>query len=206
MICLIGKKIGMTQVFDERGELTPVTVISFEPNVVVSERNKVNGEKNRVLLGSVEQDKGRVTKPHSGQFPDGVNPRKVMVEIGDFEAEYTVGEPVGVDLLEGLQYVDVIGTSKGKGYQGVMKRHNFGGGRKTHGSKFHRAGGATGFAASPSRVFKGTKMAGRMGADRKTVQNLRLVKVDTKTQVALVKGAVPGPKNGIVLVQKAKKR
>ena len=105
-----------------------------------------------------------------------------------------------------ITFVDITGTSKGKGYQGVMKRHGFSGGRKTHGSKFHRGLGSTGMAATPSRVLKGTKMAGRMGADRKTIQNLRVVKVDEERQFLLVKGAVPGPRKGIVIIKKAKKK
>ena len=129
-----------------------------------------------------------------------------MKEIRDFETEAEVGSTIGLEIFENIDYVDVQGISKGKGFQGVMKRHGFGGGRKTHGSKFHRANGSTGMAAWPARVIKGTKMAGRMGADTKTSQNLRLVAVDSEKQVLLVKGAVPGRKDTILVIREATKR
>ncbi len=206
MIGLIGKKVGMTQVFDEDGVLTPVTVIEFEPNVVVANKNTETDGYEAVVLGAVEERAGRVAKPVAGQFKEGTAPRRHLVEIRDFEKECTVGDLFGVELFDELRYVDVIGTSKGKGYQGVMKRHNFGGGRATHGSKFHRANGSTGMAAYPSKVIKGTKMPGRMGGERKTVLNLQVVKVDQDKKVLLVRGAVPGKRNSIVVVRKAKKK
>lgn len=206
MIGLIGKKAGMTQVFDEEGTLTPVTVIKVEPNVVVANRTLDKDGYNAVVLGSVEMKSSHVTKPYAGQFKDDVTPKKHVVEIRDFEKECNVGDSFGVELIEGLYYVDVVGTSKGKGFQGVMKRHNFSGGRATHGSKFHRANGSTGMAAYPSKVIKGTKMAGRMGGEKKTVQNLEVVRVDAEKKIVLVKGAVPGTKDSIVLVRRAKKK
>ncbi len=206
MIGLIGKKAGMTQVFDAEGILTPVTVIKVEPNVVVANRTVDKDGYNAVVLGSVEMKSSHVSKPYAGQFKDDLSPKKHVMEIRDFEKECNVGDSFGVELIENLVYVDVIGTSKGKGFQGVMKRHNFSGGRATHGSKFHRANGSTGMAAWPSKVIKGTKMAGRMGGEKKTVQNLEVVRVDAEKNIVLVKGAIPGTKDSIVLVRKAKKK
>lgn len=206
MLGLIGKKVGMTQVFDETGSLVPVTVIKFEDNHVVQLREEERDGYSACVMGSIKMKEKRVTKPYGGQFPEGVEATKCLVEMRDFDNETAVGEKIGVEIFEGLEYVDITGTTKGKGYQGVMKRHGFGGGRKTHGSKFHRANGSTGMAAWPSRVIKGTKMPGRMGADRKTVQNLRIVQVDAEKKLMLVKGAVPGTKNSVVIVKSAKKR
>ncbi len=205
MIGLIGKKVGMTQVFDDSGSMMPVTVIKIEPNVVVAQRSVEKNGYTATVLGAVEGKPSRYAKPYTGQFKD-KKPRKQVVEMRDFEMECQVGDTLGADVFKDLAYVDVVGTSKGKGYQGVMKRHNFGGGRNTHGSKFHRANGSTGMAATPSRVIKGTKMAGRMGGEKRTVQNLEIVRVDPENQMVLVKGAVPGRKNSFVVVQKAKKK
>ena len=148
----------------------------------------------------------RVTKPRLGQFPDGVEPRRALIEFRDFGLDVEIGQTLGVDVFNDVAFVDVIGRSKGKGYQGVMKRHGFGCGRKTHGSKFHRANGSTGMAAWPSKVIKGTKMPGRMGADRTTVLNLRVVRIDAEHQLLLVRGAVPGKTNATVRVRPAIKR
>lgn len=206
MIGLIGKKVGMTQVFDEDGTLTPVTVIEVEPNVVIDQRDVENHGYNAVVLGALEKKASRVTRPVAGQFKDGTTPKKHIVEIRDFGKECAVGDSLGLELFDDYRFVDVVGTSKGKGYQGVMKRHNFGGGRSTHGSKFHRANGSTGMAAWPSKVIKGTKMPGRMGGERSTVQNLRIVKIDQEKNVMLVKGAVPGSRDSVVIIRQAKKR
>lgn len=206
MVGLIGRKVGMTQVFDESGELTPVTVISVEPNVVVGTRTLEKDGYNAVILGAEEMKAHRATKPYTGQFKDGVTPKKRLAEIRDCQVECAVGDALGVDLFADHSYVDVIGTSKGKGFQGVIKRHGFHGGRKTHGSKFHRENGSTGQSSFPSRVFKGTKMPGRMGGDRRTSQNLRVVKIDNENHLLLVRGAVPGANDGFVLVRDAKKR
>ena len=206
MLGLIGKKVGMTQVYDDEGVMTPVTVIKFEDNVVVGKRSVEKDGYEACVLGTVDKKAKKVTKPYSGQFPEGIEPKQFLYEMRDFEEETEVGAKYGVELFEKLRFVDVIGTTKGKGYQGVMKRHGFGGGRKTHGSKFHRANGSTGMAAYPSRVIKGTKMAGRMGGERKTVQNLQIVRVDAEKQIILVKGAVPGTRDSVVLVRRAKKK
>ena len=206
MIGLIGKKIGMTQVFDESGVLTPVTVIKFDDNFVVGERIRERDGYSACLLGSCEMKESRVSKPYAGQFKGEVKPQKHLFEVRDFDADYEVGMKLGVELFSDINYVDVSGTSKGKGYQGVMKRHNYSGGRKSHGSKFHRAPGSTGMAAWPSKVLKGKKMPGRMGGEQKTVQNLSIISIDEENQILLVEGAVPGRRNGLVFVKSAKKK
>jgi large subunit ribosomal protein L3 len=206
MLGLIGKKVGMTQVFDDRGVLTPVTVIKIEDNVVVSERTVEKSGYSACVIGAVDAKKNRVTKPYAGQFKDVCEPKKMLVEMRDYEKEVNIGDVLGLDIFQDIAFVDVEGTSKGKGYQGVMKRHNFKGGRATHGSKFHRGLGGTGMAATPSRVFKGTKMPGRMGGEKTTVQNLRVVKIDAEKKVLMVKGAVPGPRQSVVIVKKSKKK
>ncbi len=206
MLGLIGKKVGMTQVFDDRGVLTPVTVIRIEDNVVVSERTEEKNGYSACVIGAVDVKKNRVTKPYAGQFSDVCEPKKCLVEMKDYDKEVSIGDVLGVDIFQDTAFVDVEGTSKGKGFQGAMKRHNFSGGRATHGSKFHRGLGGTGMAASPSRVFKGTKMPGRMGGEKTTIQNLRLVKVDVERKVLMVKGAIPGPRQSVVIVKKSKKK
>ena len=204
MLGLIGKKVGMTQVFDENGRLTPVTVIKIEGNVVVAERTEDKNGYKAAVLGSGDMKASRATKPYAGQF--GGDPKKTLMEFRDYEKEVQVGEVLGVDLFKDVRFVDVTGTSKGKGYQGGMKRYGFGGGRKTHGSKFHRDLGGTAMSSTPSRTFKGKKMAGHMGFERVTVQNLRVVRVDENLQVLMVKGAIPGPAASVVVVKKAVKK
>jgi large subunit ribosomal protein L3 len=204
MLGLIGKKVGMTQVFDEKGRLTPVTVIKIEGNVVVAERTEDKNGYKAAVLGSGDMKASRAAKPYAGQF-DG-DPKKTLMEFRDYEKEVQVGDVLGVDLFKDVRFVDVTGTSKGKGYQGGMKRHGFGGGRKTHGSKFHRDLGGTAMSSTPSRTFKGKKMAGHMGFERVTVQNLRVVRVDENLQVLMVKGAIPGPAASTVVVKKAVKK
>jgi large subunit ribosomal protein L3 len=206
MIGLIGKKIGMTQVFDDDGVLTPVTVVKIEDNYVVGSRTTEKDGYEACVLGSEELHPNRVTSPYAGQFKNGVKPQRYLVEIRDFSQEVEVGQRLGVNIFEGLTYVDVTGTAKGKGYQGVMRRHGFSGGRKSHGSKFHREAGSTGMAATPSKVQKGSRMPGRMGANRTTAQNRRLVAVDGEHQLLLIRGAIPGRRNGMVVVKQAKKK
>ncbi len=205
MIGLLGKKVGMTQVFDDTGRLVPVTVLQVEPNLVVQKRTEERDGYRAVVLGMDEQKPERVTKPVRGQFGESA-PRKFVSEFRNFSHECEVGDELTLELFSQVFYVDITATSKGKGYQGVMKRHNFGGGRKTHGSKFHRANGSTGMAAWPSRVIKGTKMPGRMGGERSTVLNLRIEKLDTENQLLLVRGAVPGRKNAYVRIRPAVKK
>lgn len=207
MLGLIGKKIGMTQIFDEAGQLVPATVVQVAPNVVVGERTVEKDGYTAVVLGAVETKESKVKKPVAGQYQKaGVSPHKTMVEMRDFDMECAVGDNIDLAAFENVSFVDVVGTSKGKGFQGVMKRHGFGGGRKTHGSKFHRENGSTGMAAWPSRVIKGTKMPGRMGGERSTMQNLRILKIDPENQTLILKGAVPGVRDGYLLISKARKK
>jgi len=207
MFGLIGKKVGMTQVFNDFGELVPVTVIKVEPNLVVEQRTHEKNGYDAVVLGAFEVKPARVSKPRLGQFEkNSVEAKRYVVEIRDFDRECAIGDSLGVELFTDSGFVDITGTSKGKGFQGVMKRHNFSGGNKSHGSKFHRAGGSTGMAAWPSKVHKGTKMAGRMGGVQRTVQNLRVVGVDQERQMLLVGGAVPGTREGYIVVKTSKKK
>ncbi len=206
MIGLIGKKVGMTQVFDETGKLIPVTVIEFAPNVVVGKKTADKDGYDAVVVGVYAKKKSRVTKPYAGQFPEGTEPTRILREMRGFEKDVTVGDKLGVEVLEGARFVDVSATSKGKGFQGVMKRWNFGGGRNTHGSKFHREPGSTGQSTYPHKSFKNVKLPGRMGREKVTVQNLRVVKVDAEGGFILVRGAVPGPRACDVLVRGAVKK
>lgn len=206
MVGIIGKKVGMTQIFDESGKLVPVTVIQVEPNVVIGKRTPEENGYSAVVLGVFEKKKSRVTKPEAGQFPEGVTPKRVVREMRDFAPEVSVGDSLGVSVLEGLRFVDVVAVSKGKGFQGVMKRWNFGGGRNTHGSKFHREPGSTGQCTWPHKTFKNVKMPGRMGRERVTVQNLRVVRIDAAEGAILVRGAIPGPRNCTVTVRGAVKK
>jgi large subunit ribosomal protein L3 len=206
MLGLIGKKLGMTQVFDATGVLSPVTVIKVEPNFVVATKTADKFGYNAVLLGYADMKKIRVTKPYGGQFPEGIAPKKILKELRDFPKDVKVGDALGVELFDSVRFVDVQATSKGKGFQGVVKRWGFGGGRNTHGSKFHREPGSTGQCTYPSHTFKNVKMPGRMGGETCTIQNLRLVKVDAEKGILIVRGAVPGPKNCTVLVSSAVKK
>ena len=204
---ILGRKIGMTQLFDEDGAVTPATVIKAGPCVVVQRKTMDRDGYEAVQLGLVD-DSGaaKVNKPTAGHYKKAnVPPTRVRREVGveagsDGPAE---GEQVVVSLFNDGDRVDVIGVSRGKGFQGVMKRHGFGGGRATHGSMFHRAPGSIGQSSWPSRVIKGMRGPGRMGGDRVTVRNLRVVQVDAEQHVLIVKGAVPGAPGGVVIVRKA---
>lgn len=206
MIGLIGKKVGMTQIFDKSGKLIPVTVVSIEPNIVVGKKTAECDGYNAVVLGVLDQKKIRITKPYAGQFPESIPPKKILKEMRDFANEVSVGDSLDVTLFEAIRFVDVTATSKGKGFQGVVKRWNFGGGRNTHGSKFHREPGSTGQCTWPHHTFKNVKMPGRMGREQVTVQNLRLVGVDKEKGCLLIRGAVPGPRNCDVIVRNAVKK
>ena len=206
MLGLIGKKVGMTQVFDAQGKLIPVTVIKVEDNVVIANRTDDKNGYSAAVVATGEIKKSQTTKPYAGQFKDVCEPKKVVMEMRDFDNEVNVGDKLGVDLFKEVAYVDVTGVSKGKGYQGGMKRYGFGGGRKTHGSKFHRDLGGTAMSSTPAHTFKGHKMAGHMGNEQVTIQNLKLVAVDSEMQVLMVKGAIPGPTDSTVVVKKAVKK
>jgi large subunit ribosomal protein L3 len=204
MLGLIGKKLGMSSVFDDNGNQTAVTVIEIAPNTVVRQRTPERDGYAAVVLGSGKRRAVRVTKPYAGQFPQGLEPAAVLTEVRDFGRDVKVGDRLGVEAFEGVHFVDVRGVSKGKGFQGVMRRFGFGGGRKSHGSLVHREPGSTGQAGA--KTFPGRKMPGRMGAERRTVQNLRLVKIDQEKGLLMVKGAVPGRTGGTLLVAAAKKK
>jgi large subunit ribosomal protein L3 len=204
---IIGKKVGMTQVFDADGTVTPVTVLKAGPCVVVQKKTVNTDGYNAVQLGLVEdRSPKRINKPTEGHFKKaGVPPTRILREIRVEESEDStnVGDKVLVaDVFNENDLVDIIGKSKGRGFAGFMKRHNFAGGRASHGSMFHRAPGGIGASAYPSRVFKGTKMAGHMGTERKTVKNLRVVAVDTENNLLLIYGAVPGPNGAYVVIRK----
>jgi large subunit ribosomal protein L3 len=206
MLGLFAKKVGMTQVFDEAGNMVPVTVMRVDPNVVIAQKTEEKDGYKAVVVGIDEAKKSRVTKPYAGQFPENITPKKRLKELRDFEKEVAVGDKLGVEVLEGIRYVDVSGVSKGKGFQGVVKRYGFGGGRKTHGSKFHREPGSTGQSTYPHKTFKNVKLPGRMGREKTTILSQRVVKTDTEKQLILVKGAVPGINKGLVFVRAAVKR
>lgn len=205
---ILGKKIGMTQIFNDDGTVVPVTVVKAGPCLVVQRKTTVGDGYEAVQLGLVEEiPPRRVTKPRRGQFEKaGVGPMRRLGEfrLGDDE-EVETGDKVRASIFEIDDYVDVIGTSRGKGFQGVMKRHGFAGGRATHGSMFHRAPGSVGQASDPSRVFPGQKMPGRMGGKRITTKNLQVVKVDEDRDLLYLRGAVPGPPNGYVAIRRAKR-
>ncbi|MDR2257921.1 MAG: 50S ribosomal protein L3 [Treponema sp.] len=206
MLGLLAKKVGMTQVFDDDGNLVPVTVMRVDPNIVIAQKTLEKDGYNAVVVGVDDKRKNLVTRPYAGQFPENIPPKKELRELRDFEKEVSPGDALGVEVLEGCRYVDVSGVSKGKGFQGVMKRWGFGGGRKSHGSKFHREPGSTGQSTYPGRTFKNVKLPGRMGREKVTVLSLRLVKVDAEKQLLLVRGAVPGINKGLVLVRAAVKK
>lgn len=206
MIGVIGKKIGMTQVFDETGRVVPVTVVQVVPNTVVGVKTAEKDGYNAVLVGVYEKKKSRVTKPYAGQFPEGVAPTRILSEFRDFEKQVEVGQAIDASVLDGVRFVDVVARSKGKGFQGVVKRWGFDGGRASHGSKFHREPGSTGNSTYPHHSFKNIKMPGHMGNERVTVQNLKVVRVDVQKGVVLIRGALPGPRNCDVLIRKSIKK
>jgi large subunit ribosomal protein L3 len=204
---IIGKKVGMTQLFSPDGTVTPGTVIKAGPCVVVQAKAAASDGYEAVQIGLVEARPARVGKPIEGHFKKaGVPPTRVRreVKVVKGDAAPTAGETVLVTgVFNNGDRVDVIGTSRGKGFQGVMKRHNFAGGAATHGSMFHRAPGSIGASSYPSRVVKGMRAAGRMGGDRVTVRNLKIVQVDAENNLLVVHGAVPGAPGSYVVVRRA---
>ncbi len=204
---IIGKKVGMTQVFAQDGTVTPATVIKAGPCVVVQAKAATTDGYESVQLGLVEERPARVNKPTAGHFTKaGVPPTRVRreVKVAAGTDAPKAGEQVLVNaVFNNGDRVDVIGVTRGKGFQGVVKRHHFGGGAATHGSMFHRAPGSIGASSYPSRVVKGMRAAGRMGADRVTIRNLKVVQVDAENNLLVVHGAVPGAPGGYVIVRKA---
>ena len=202
---IIGKKIGMTQVYAEDGRAIPVTVIQAGPCVVVQRKSKAKDGYSSVQLGLVEDRKvKRVTKAMKGHFDRaGLPPCRVLREFSvEDGAEHKVGDKVSVELFAPGDVVEIVGVSKGKGFQGVVKRHHFRGGAATHGSMFHRAPGGIGASAYPSRVIKGLRGAGHMGDERVTTKNLTVVRVDAGKNTLVVKGSVPGAGGGYVVIRK----
>ena len=206
---LLGTKLGMTQVWDENNKLIPVTVIEIAPNVVTQLRTAEKDGYTAIQIAAGAIDPRKVTKPLTGHFDAaGVTPRRHVTEIRTADAaDYALGQELTAEgTFEAGQLVDVVGTSKGKGFAGVMKRHNFAGVSASHGShRNHRKPGSIGASSTPSRVFKGMRMAGRMGGERVTVLNLRVHAVDAEKGLLLVKGAVPGARGRLVFVRNAVK-
>jgi large subunit ribosomal protein L3 len=206
---LLGKKLGMTQVWDENNRLIPVTVIEAGSNIVTQIKSVDTDGYNAVQVAYGAISPKHVNKPEAGHFAKaGVNPRRHITEIRTADAaSYSVGQELGVETLEVGSFVDVVGTSKGKGFAGHMKRHGFAGVSASHGAhRNHRKPGSIGATTTPGRVFKGMRMAGRMGTDRVTTLNLTLHAVDAERGLLLVKGAVPGPKGSLVFVRNAVKK
>jgi large subunit ribosomal protein L3 len=214
----MASKVGMTQVFDDAGSLVPVTVLRVDPNTVIALKEKEKDGYKAVVLGlgkkkpwQKSKDTGprrssMASKPYTGQFPEETGPQKVIREFRDFEKEVQPGDAIGIELFENCRYVDVSGVSKGKGFQGVVRRYGFGGGRASHGSKFHREPGSTGQSTYPHKTFKNVKMPGRMGREKVTVLSLRVVKLDMEKKLLMIRGAVPGINKGLVVVRAAVKR
>jgi large subunit ribosomal protein L3 len=206
---ILGTKLGMTQLWDENNRVVPVTVVSATTNVVTQVRLPETDGYQAIQVGYGEIDGRKVTKPQAGHFAKaGTTPRRHLVEIRTSAAgEYTVGQEIAVDTFAAGDEVDVTGTSKGKGFAGTMKRHGFSGVGASHGAhRNHRKPGSIGACATPGRVFKGVRMAGRMGNDTVTTQNVTVHAVDTEKGLILLKGAVPGPKGGVVVIRSAAKR
>ena len=204
---ILGRKVGMTQVFDESGKMIPVTVISVEPNVVLQKKTVETDGYAAVQLGFMNKRANIVNKPLTGHFAKtNTTPKRYVKEIrlAGMEA-YEVGQEVKCDIFTTGDYVDVTGTSKGKGYQGVIKRHNFHTSFNTHGSKYHRGVGSMGVIA-PNRIRKGKKMPGRMGHQTVTIQNLTVVRADAEKNILLVKGNVPGPNKSLLVIKNAVKK
>jgi large subunit ribosomal protein L3 len=206
---LVGTKLGMTQTWDEGNRVVPVTVVAAGTNVVTQVRGPEKDGYNAVQIGFGEIDGRKVTKPKAGHFAAaGVTPRRHLVEIRTADAAaYSVGQELAVDTFAAGDVVDVTGTSKGKGFAGVMKRHGFAGVGASHGAhRNHRKPGSIGACATPGRVFKGLRMAGRMGGDTVTTQNVVVHAVDADKGLVLLKGAVPGPKGGLLVLRSAAKK
>jgi len=204
---MLGRKLGMTQIYIANGNAVPVTVIEAGPCLVVQRRTAGRDGYEAVQLGLVEAKRYKANKPIAGHFKKaGVAPTRTLAEF-DFGADEDPkpGDEVKASMFSEAEYVDVVGTSKGKGFQGVIKRHGFGGGKDTHGSMHHRAPGSIGSSAYPSRVFAGMRAPGRMGGDRITTKNLLIVKVDAEKNLIYVRGAVPGAINSYVAIRRAKR-
>ncbi|MCT4594491.1 MAG: 50S ribosomal protein L3 [Anaeromicrobium sp.] len=204
---ILGRKLGMTQIFTEEGIVIPVTVVEAGPVHVTQVKTVETDGYNAIQIGFEDKKEKQVIKPEKGHFEKaGVAAKKVVREVRiDDVTGYEIGQEIKADIFEAGAKIDVVGTSKGKGTQGPIKRHNQSRGPMSHGSKYHRGPGSLGASSYPSRVFKGMKMAGRMGNERVTVQNLEVAKVDVERNLILVKGAIPGPKGGVVTIKESVK-
>lgn len=205
MLSVIGRKVGMTALFTDKGKKEACTVVACEPNVITQIKTVEKEGYNAVQVSSVEKKEKSSNSPEKGHFAKAkTTPKRVIVEVRDFEKEVKLGDSYGVELFEEGEFVDVVGTSKGKGFQGVVKRHGFSGvGESTHGQHNRlRAPGSLGAGSTPSRVFKGTRMAGQMGNERVKMQNLRVLKVDAERNLLIISGALPGHKGSYVIIEK----
>ena len=202
---ILGRKVGMTEVFTKEGKVIPVTVIETEPNVVTQVKTVETDGYNAIQVATGDVKDKHVNKPMKGHFNKaGVSFKKLLKEFRvDNPSEFTIGQTITANIFTDGQKIDVTGTSKGKGTTGPIRRYNQSRGPETHGSKYHRGGGSIGANSTPARVLKGMPMAGRMGNEKVTVQNLEVVKVDAERNLLLVKGAVPGPKKGRITIRKA---
>ena len=205
---MLGKKVGMTQIFIQDGTLVPVTVIEAGPLYVVQKKTVEKDGYNAIQVGFGDIKEKRVNKPSKGHFDKAnVAYRKFLREFHvENPDEFEIGQEIKVDVFSAGDMIDITGTSKGKGTAGVIKRHGFGRGRETHGSKFHRMPGGLSAGTYPGRVFKGKRMMGRMGNERVTIQNLEVVRVDAEKNLILIKGAVPGPRKGLVSIKATVKK
>lgn len=206
---ILGRKIGMTQIFDETGHAVPVTVVEAGPCVVVQKRTAERDGYTALQLGFGEVKEKRLNKPEKGHFrAAGVQPARYLQEVrvrdGEDFAGLEVGQEIRADVFSAGEYVDVVGVTKGKGFTGTIKRHNFHRGAMSHGSMYHRRVGALG-ATGPQRVFPGRKMPGRMGGERRTIQGLKVVRVDADRNLILIRGSVPGPRGSLVLIKETVK-
>ena len=204
---LIGKKLGMTQIFDDEGRRIPVTVVEAGPCVVIQKKTVAKDGYNAIQVGFAAKDLARSNRPlmgHCKTAAQGAFSYLRELRLDDID-QYNVGDTISADIFNVGEIIDVTGTSIGKGFQGVVKRWGFKGGRSTHGSRFHRAPGSIGCSATPARVFKNKKMPGQMGNERVTVQNLQIARVDANDNLLLIKGAVPGSTNGLVLIRNSVK-
>ncbi len=205
---VLGRKVGMTQIFSEEGEVTPVTVIEIGKNQVAQIKTTEKEGYEAVQIGFDEKKESRTVKPEKGHFDKaGITPKKFLREFRvEKSEEFSLGQEIKATVFEAGDKVDIIGTSKGKGFQGNIKRHNQSRGPETHGSRYHRRPGSMGASADPARVFKGKNLPGHMGNERVTVRNLEIVKVLEDKNVILIKGAVPGPKKGLITIQETIKQ
>ncbi len=203
---ILGRKVGMTEVFTKDGKLIPVTVVEIQPNVVTQVKTLESDGYNAIQIATVDKKEKRATKSEIGHTKKAnTTPKRFLKEIRNVEGTYALGDTLNADIFEAGEYVDVTGTSKGKGFAGVIKRHNQSRGPETHGSRYHRRPGSMG-TMRPMRVMKGKKLAGHMGVETKTIQNLEIIEVNANENYILVSGSIPGAKNSLVFIKSAIKK